>query len=125
VPLFLSGRSASDVRAEAARLQRIEHKFLKVLRSPHARARIQIMTLAEFIEAPTEVLQAIIDEIAGHRGSAVTALPEMANLDGLATFLQDLKNQGMHPFLTGELSDKPAIPARRGPAPKPYVVGRK
>ncbi|MEL6683407.1 MAG: beta-1,6-N-acetylglucosaminyltransferase [Pseudomonadota bacterium] len=125
VPLFLSGRSASDVRAEAARLQRIEHKFLKVLRSPHARARIQITTLGEFVEAPTETLQAIIDEIAGHRGSAVTELPQMTNLTGLGAFLQDLKNQGMHPFLTGELSDKPALPDRRAGMPKPYVVGGK
>ncbi|MDX8353023.1 beta-1,6-N-acetylglucosaminyltransferase [Cognatiyoonia sp. IB215182] len=124
VPLFLSGRSAGEVRAEAARLQRIEHKFLNALRAPHARARIQIMTLAEFVEAPTEVLQSIIDEIAGHRGSAVTALPQMADLQGLAGFLQDLKNQGMHPFLTGQFSAQQAPTADRSAIPKPYVVGR-
>ena len=67
IPLYRSGRSASEVRAEAARLQRIESKFLKTLRGPHAHARIKIMTLAEFIETPMDVLQTIIDDIAAVR----------------------------------------------------------
>ena len=125
VPLYLSGRSASDVRSEAARLQRIEHKFLKILRSPHARARIEIMTLAQFVEAPSDVLQAIIDEVAGHRGSAITELPEMLDWTGLTAFLQDLKNQGMDPFLTGNIADRPVAPVRRSAGPKPYVIKRK
>lgn len=125
IPLFLSGRSASDVRAEAARLQRIESKFLKMLRAPNARARIKIMTLAEFIEAPLEVLQTIIDDIAGHKGRALAHVPEMADLTGLTDFLQDLKNQGMHPFLTGDITE---ISTRSNPAarrPKPYIVAQK
>lgn len=125
IPLFQSGRSASEVRAEAARLQRIENKFLKTLRGPHASARIRIMTLAEFIEAPMDVLQAIIDEVAGHKGRALNDVPKMANLDGLAGFLQDLRNQGMHPFLTGDITPmtdrKTPTPSR----PKPYVIARK
>lgn len=125
VPLFLSGRKASEVRAEAARLQRIEHKLLKVLRSPHARARIQILTLAEFVDAPMEVLQNIIDEIAGHRGSAVTEVPNMTEFEGLASFLQDLKNQGMHPFLTGEIGAETSRQEKVSATPKPYVVIRK
>jgi hypothetical protein len=125
VQLFLSGRNASEVRAEAARLQQIEHKFLKALRSSHARARIQIHALSEFIEAPMDVLQNIIDEIAGHRGSAVTEVPKMVALDGLAVFLQDLKNQGMNPFLTGEFSTEKSVKDTTAVAPKPYVVGRK
>ncbi len=120
--LFASGRSASEVRAEAARLQRIESKFLKILRSPEARARIQIVTLADFIEAPMDVLQAIIDDIAGHKGKAISEAPRMAKLDGLAEFLQDLKNQGMHPFLAGDVvpgsTQEPRKPDRR----KPYIV---
>ena len=122
IPLYLSGRSASDVRAEAARLQRIESKFLKVLRGPHAYARIKIMTLAEFIEAPMDVLQTIIDEIAGHKGQALTEAPKMADLTGLAGFLQDLRNQGMHPFLTGDITQEKTRlkPSRR----KPYVVAQ-
>ena len=125
IPLFASGRSASDVRAEAARLQRTEDKFLKVLRSPDARARIKIMTLAQFIEAPMDVLQTIIDEIAGHRGNALTEVPQMADLTGLPDFLQDLKNQGMHPFLTGDITTGNTQPTRSLPRRKPYVISGK
>ncbi|MEL7178235.1 MAG: beta-1,6-N-acetylglucosaminyltransferase [Pseudomonadota bacterium] len=125
IPLFASGRSASDVRAEAARLQRIEDKFLKVLRSPDARARIRIMTLSQFIEAPMDVLQTIIDEIAGHRGNALKEVPQMADLTGLPDFLQDLKNQGMHPFLTGDITDGNTQPTRSLPRRKPYVISGK
>ncbi len=125
IPLFASGRSASDVRAEAARLQRIEDKFLKVLRSPDARARIRIMTLSQFIEAPMDVLQTIIDEIAGHRGNALKEVPQMADLTGLPDFLQDLKNQGMHPFLTGDITAGNTQPTRSLPRRKPYVISGK
>ncbi|MCK0097524.1 beta-1,6-N-acetylglucosaminyltransferase [Yoonia sp. F2084L] len=122
IPLFASGRSASDVRAEAARLQRIEDKFLKVLRAPDAHARIKIMTLADFIEAPMDVLQAIIDDIAGHRGNALKEVPKMPDLTGLPDFLQDLKNQGMHPFLTGDITIGNTRPANGEPRRKPYVI---
>ncbi len=125
VSLFASGRSASEVRAEAARLQQIESKFLKILRSPEARARIRIITLADFIEAPMDVLQAIIDDIAGHKGKAISEAPRMAKIEGLGEFLQDLKNQGMHPFLAGDIvpasKQEPRAPERR----KPYVVAGK
>lgn len=124
IPLFASGRSASDIRAEAARLQRIEDKFLKVLRSPEAHARIKIMTLAEFVEAPMDVLQTIIDEIAGHRGNAIKEVPHMPDLTGFPDFLQDLKNQGMHPFLTGDMTvghEQQRTILRK----KPYVISGK
>lgn len=125
IPLFASGRAASEVRAEAARLQRIEDKFLKVLRSPQAHARIRIKTLAEFIEAPMEILQTVIDEIAGHRGKALTELPKMADLTGLPDFLQDLKNQGMHPFLTGDITVGNTHDAQSSRRRKPYVISQK
>ncbi|SFS19612.1 DUF5927 domain-containing protein [Yoonia litorea] len=125
VPLFLSGRSASEVRAEAARLQRIENKFLKVLRSPQVRARVRIMSLAEFVEAPMDVLQTIIDEIAGHKGRAISEAPRMADIEGLAAFLQDLKNQGMHPFLTGDITALTVQTRRRQSRRKPYIVAGK
>ena len=125
IPLFASGRSASDVRREAARLQRIEDKFLKVLRSPDARARIKIITLAQFIESPMNVLQTIIDEIAGHRGTALKEVPKMPDLTGLPDFLQDLKNQGMHPFLTGDIMAGSLQPTKPIPRRKPYVISGK
>ena len=122
IPLFTSGRSASDVRSEAARLQRIEDKFLRTLRSPQVRARIKIQTLAGFIEAPMETLQTIIDDIAGHRGTALKEVPKMPDIAGLPDFLQDLKNQGMHPFLTGDITAGNTQPTRTTPRRKPYVV---
>lgn len=125
VPLFLSGRSAAEMRTEAARLQRIEAKFLKALRSPDARARIHITTLADFVEAPMETLQTIIDDIAGHKGNALAGVPKMADLTGLPDFLQDLKNQGMHPFLTGDITEQSARPASTTARRKPYVIARK
>jgi hypothetical protein len=125
IPLFCSGRSASEVRAEAARLQRIEDKFLTVLRSPDARARIKIMTLAQFIEAPMMVLQTIIDEIAGHRGLAIKEAPKMRDLTGLPDYLQELKNQGMHPFLTGDITAGIAPATKPVVRRKPYVISGK
>jgi hypothetical protein len=122
IPLFTSGRSASDVRSEAARLQRIEDKFLRTLRSPQVRARIKIQTLAGFIEAPMETLQTIIDDIAGHRGTALKEVPKMPDIAGLPDFLQDLKNQGMHPFLTGDITAGNTQPTQTTPRRKPYVV---
>ncbi|WP_106746600.1 beta-1,6-N-acetylglucosaminyltransferase [Yoonia maritima] len=125
IPLFLSGKPAGKVRAEAARLQRIEHKLLKVLRAPDAHARIQICTLADFLENPRAILQEVVDEIAGHKAKEVSTLPEMADLTGLAEFLQELKNQGMHPFLTGDiLADAEKRPPPTS-EPKSYVVGHK
>jgi len=125
IPLYLSGRSASETRAEAARLQCTESRFLKVLRAPNARARIKIMTLAEFIESPMDVLQMIIDDIAGHKGKALAQVPRMADLTGLPDFLQDLKNQGMHPFVTGDIAEGSAFVTRPAPPKKPYIVAQK
>jgi hypothetical protein len=124
IPLYRSGRSTSEVRAEAARLQRIENAFLKTLRAPNAHARIKIMSLADFIQDPMDVLQTIIDDIAGHKGKAVSEVPKMAKLDGLPAFLQDLRNQGMHPFLTGDITQGDTRKTEK-PRPKPYIVARK
>lgn len=110
VPLFQSGALAADCRNKAARLQQAEHKFLKILRSPHARARIRIVSLSNFVAAPRDVLQDIVDTIAGHRATDLADLPPLVDISGLGVFLQSLKNQGMPPFLTGEFSVGP-IPA--------------
>lgn len=123
VSLFASGRTASDVRAEAAFLQQIESKLVKTLQAPEARSRRRIMTLAEFLEKPAVVLQAILDDMAGHRAATVTTLPRMVDLDGFAQFLQDLKNQGMHPYLTGDVPVGDLRPTAKPKLPKPYIVG--
>lgn len=125
VPLFLSGKSASEVRSEAARLQQIESKLLETLRGPDARSRRRIMTLAEFLESPVDVLQSIVDDMAGHRANSLQKPPPMVNLDGFAQFLQDLKNQGMHPYLTGDFSENQPMKPRKPRLTKPYIVGTK
>lgn len=122
VPLFRSNRNFADLRRQAARLQKIESDHLDILRSTHAKARIRIWTMAEFIEAPMEPIQSIIDEIGPVGQRHLAEMPKMANLDGFGQFLQNLKNQGMHPYLMGD------FPVEQGPAPmpksirKPYLV---
>ena len=125
VPLFRSGRSASAVRAEAARLQQVESGFINALRSSDARSRRHIMTLAEFLGSPIDVLQAITGDMVGHRAKALSRPPVMVDLGGFAAFLQDLKNQGMHPYLAGEFAPGDAVKSTRPPPRKAYVIDRK
>ena len=125
IPLHLSGRGVRAARREAARLQRIEDAFLTKLRAIDVRARVHVTTLADFLTSPMEMLQDIIDELAGHKGRAIHEMPQMAPLTGLVDFLQELKNEGMHPFLTGEIASGD-MPERPEPTPrKPYLVARK
>ena len=123
VPLFQTNQNFADLRVMAAALQRIEAEHLTALRSPYAKARIRIWTMAEFIEAPMEALQGIVDQI-GARGGLprLTEVPRMVDLTGFGQFLQNLKNQGMHPYLMGDFPVDPA-PTNETPGKrKPYLV---
>ncbi|WP_050928955.1 beta-1,6-N-acetylglucosaminyltransferase [Aestuariivita boseongensis] len=122
VPLFKTNRNFADLRAEAAELQRIESKHLDVLRSVHAKARIRIWTMAEFIEAPMEPLQTILDEIGTVHDRRLAEAPKMVDLEGFGQFLQNLKNQGMHPYLMGDFPVDPAPVNQPRPPRKPYLV---
>ncbi len=121
IPLFHSDRDFSDVRKEAARLQRIEAGFIELLRDSQTRARVSIWTLAEFIEDPMEKLQMILDELGGGVQRRLAEVPQMADLEGFGQFLQSLKNQGMSPHLMG---DFPVLePGQRTDgAQRPYLV---
>ncbi len=122
VPLFQSNRNFADLRAEAAELQKIESEHLHALRSPYAKARIRIWTMADFIEAPMEALQTVVDEIGTIRLKRLTEAPRMADLEGFGQFLQNLKNQGMHPYLMGDFPvERPGI-NRADKRRKPYLV---
>lgn len=125
VSLFRSGKPASVVRSEAARLQQVESRFISALQSPDARSRRHIMTLAEFLGSPVDVLQAITDDMAGHRATALVQPPVMVDLDGFAAFLQDLKNQGMHPYLAGDFAHGNKMKSLRPQPRKAYVIGKK
>ena len=122
VPLFTANQNFSDLRREAARLQKIENKFLYKLRNPYAKVRIRIWTMAEFTESPMEPLQTIIDEIGNAPQRRLSEAPKMADLTGFGQFLQNLKNQGMHPHLMGDfpIHDDPITLVKK--QRKPYLV---
>lgn len=122
VPLFRSSASFGELRVEAARLQKIETAHLDALRSPQAKARVRIWTMAEFLEAPREALQAVVDDIRGPARRQLAELPRMADLDGFGQFLQNLKNEGMHPYLMGDFPVEGRARAPERPRRKPYLV---
>ncbi|WP_425040408.1 beta-1,6-N-acetylglucosaminyltransferase [Primorskyibacter sp. S187A] len=123
VPLFKSNSDFAELRQQAAHLQRIEAKALDAYRSPYAKARVRIWTMAEFIESPMEPLQSIIDEITVRPTRRLAEVPRMIDLAGFGQFLQNLKNQGMHPYLMGDFPVDPLPHQGRTPQPrKPYLV---
>ena len=122
IPLFHSNQNFSDIRREAARLQKIEADHLAILRSPWTKARVRIWPLAEFVENPMEPLQSIIDEISPRSLRRLTEAPRPVDLKGFGQFLQNLRNQGMQPVLMGDFptgEDASPATARRG---RPYLV---
>ncbi len=122
VPLFKSNRNFADLRKDAALFQKIESDHLEILRNTAAKARIRIWTMAEFIEAPMEPIQAIIDEIGPANTRRLSEAPTMVDLEGFGQFLQNLKNQGMHPYLMGDFPVEHA-PVNQPKLPrKPYLV---
>ncbi|MCH2068504.1 MAG: beta-1,6-N-acetylglucosaminyltransferase [Shimia sp.] len=122
IPLFKSNLDFADIRKEAARLQKLENDQLYALRSPYAKARVRIWTLAEFIEAPMEPLQTIIDEIGPEKARRLAEAPTMTDLTGFGQFLQNLKNQGMHPYLMGDFPVSQGEADQKKPPRKPYLV---
>jgi hypothetical protein len=122
VPLFQSNANFADIRAEAARLQKIENKMLDALRHPENKARIRVWTMADFIESPMEPLQTVIDEIGQKHARKLAEAPRLEDLAGFGQFLQNLKNQGMHPYLMGDFPVDTAPRHSPGRTRKPYLV---
>ncbi|MBM1689327.1 beta-1,6-N-acetylglucosaminyltransferase [Sulfitobacter geojensis] len=122
VPLFRSNRDFADIRAIAANLQKLESEHMDILRSPYTKARVRIWTMAEFIEAPMEPLQGILDEIGRTKLSRLSEAPKMVDLAGFGQFLQNLKNQGMHPYLMGDFPVERGVAATPKAQRKPYLV---
>lgn len=110
VPLYRSGGDFAQLRREAARLQRIETQMLERLQTPEVRARIRIWTMAEFLENPAEPLHTLFDEIAPHSQARLMRIPDLVDLSGFGTFLQELRNQGMQPLLMGDFPLNPVSP---------------
>ncbi len=122
VTLFKSNMSFSEIRREAARLQRIEAEHLEILRSPHIKARVRIWTMADFIESQMEPLQSIIDEIGPRNVRRLTEAPRMRDLTGFGQFLQNLKNQGMKPHLMGDFPTSTDLDVQPRARKRPYLV---
>ncbi|MEO1107309.1 MAG: beta-1,6-N-acetylglucosaminyltransferase [Pseudomonadota bacterium] len=122
VPLFRSNLNFADIRLEAARLQQIETKQIEVLTSVWTKANVRSWTLSDFVEAPMEPLQTIIDEIGTQMPSHLTEAPTMVDLSGFGQFLQNLKNQGMHPKLMGDFPADDVFGTQTKPFRKPYLV---
>ncbi len=122
VPLFRSNLDFAEIRAIAANLQKIESEHMDILRSPYTKARVRIWTMAEFIEAPMEPLQGILDEIGRTKLRRLSEAPKMVDLSGFGQFLQNLKNQGMHPYLMGDFPVERGVDHAPKPQRKPYLV---
>lgn len=108
IPLMALDADFATIRAEAARLQRIETRHLSILRSMFVKAQVRIWPLGEFLESPMEAIQPILQDIAPRHRRTPTEVPRMRPLDNLGRFLQDLRNQGMQPTLVGDLPDTPS-----------------
>ncbi len=78
--------------------------------------------MAEFVESPMEPLQNVLDEIGQMPQRQVSEVPKMVDLSGFGQFLQNLKNQGMHPHLMGDFPVENELDIARNPISKPYLV---
>jgi len=125
VTLFKQNKNFADIRKEAARLQKIESDHLDILRSSYTKARVRIWSMSDFVENPMEPLQTIIDEIGPKPMRRLREAPKMADLTGFGQFLQNLKNQGMHPYLMGDFPVGVDPVGTSRPARKPYLVSKR
>lgn len=120
ITLFHSNLKFSEIRKEAARLQRIETKMVNRLRKHDTKARVRIWTLAEFLEAPMDYLQLTAENI-GTEVKLIKDVPKLAELCGFDRFLQNLRNQGMNPYMVGDFH--PDLEEFGGPrGHRPYLV---
>jgi hypothetical protein len=104
VSLFRSGLDFAEARAQAARLQAIESRLVRRLREHWVRASVRSWSLAEFLAAPTEPIQAIVEEVAPRGQRHLSEVPRLKDLTGFAEFLQRLRNDGMNPHLVGDFT---------------------
>ena len=102
VPLLRKRGQFADIRAEAARLQKIEAAHLDQLRHIQTRARVRVWSMADFVDQPMEALQQIVDDLGPRGPHRLREVPRMVNLSGFGSFLQELRNQGMEPHLMGD-----------------------
>nr|WP_214649939.1 beta-1,6-N-acetylglucosaminyltransferase [Palleronia pontilimi] len=122
VPLFQSDAPFSEIRREAARLQKIESAHLNLLRGPHVKARVSIWSMADFVEAPLEPLQGLVEDTGTWNARKLTEAPRMKELTGFGQFLQNLKNEGMNPYMMGDFPSGDGPDVEKPDIRKPYIV---
>jgi hypothetical protein len=122
IPLWQSGQTAAEVRSRAALLQKVESDFLYLLKGPETKARTRVWSLAEFIENPAEPLEQLVDLLNPRAAHRITQLPQLLDLHGFGTFLQDLRNQGMAPVLMGDFPSDSELALPSAPFARPRVV---
>ncbi|MDU8942397.1 DUF5927 domain-containing protein [Ovoidimarina sediminis] len=104
VPMCRSNRDFSELREEAALLQKTEARYLDILRGPHAKARTRIWSMAEFLEDPMQNLVDLVEEVGPRQDHGLTEAPRMRSLQGFGRFLQHLRNEGMNPHIAGDFT---------------------
>ena len=122
VPLFRSNRNFGDLRAQAALLQHTEAAALKVFQDKYVRANVTVWSMAEFAENPAEALVTALSGMRHSGAKHLAEMPKLVDLNGFGQFLQNLRNQGMHPYLTGDFPVDPGAESAGRPARKPYLV---
>ena len=111
LPLLATGRTAEELRKEAATLQERETIHLARLNERRSRARLRVWTLAEALENPSGPLKTMLDDLSMTGARTLTAMPEMMPMDGLEEFLQSLRNIGMNPHTVGDFFERRAVRA--------------
>ena len=115
VPLHLSDVPFDAIRAEAARLQRVETEFLRILKEPWVGARTYIWTLADFLTRPEENLRIVLDAVAdGNDGRADPPIPRIRDWTSFPDFLSKLRDSGIKLQTIGDFDAVPeaALPWR-------------
>ena len=78
--------------------------------------------MAEFVESPMDPLQTILEDMGVPQPNHLTEAPTMVDLTGFGKFLQNLKNQGMHPYLMGDFPVDDVFGTQAKTFKKPYLV---
>lgn len=119
---FRKGLPFEELRKTAAKHQKIESTHRDALQSGYANAKSRIWTLAEFLEAPAENLSLVMNDISPGLGRQISEAPKMVDLTGFGAFVQNLKNEGMNPFVLGDFRQDDGREVSEKPARKPYLV---
>jgi len=118
IPLSKRGLPPQAARARAAELQSNEAAHLDILRKSSTKARVRIWTLAQFLESPGEVLRTVQGDLAPRPAPGLVPAPRMVDLSGFHDFLRDLRNQGMHPHIAGDIAPTHRPEASEPSAPR-------